>query len=144
MQVNRTIVFLGPAHNIHALVGCYRPYLQVDAILGHGPLLADLIGGAGILLNRRSIRILIWKDLQTQITMGSANRVITSSVSDDIKLLVVTGINRVAVEYLQPDGSTRAVRNFQTTMAGYADDDIPSVRHSPSGRFRHRTGASFV
>lgn len=100
MQVNRTIVSLGLAHNIHALVILYIPYFQIDAILGHGPRLADLTGAAHILLNRDAVQNLFAIDLHTQITVHGGYRVITRSVTRDIKLLVVTGLSRVAVECL--------------------------------------------
>ena len=41
--------------NIQAAIILDISYLQVIASLGHGPLLADLTGGAHILQNRRAV-----------------------------------------------------------------------------------------
>src|SRR5437773_10451111 len=70
LQVNRSIVSGGLAHNIEAPIILDVAYLQIDAKLGHGPLLTDLTGDTLSLQNRGAAGNFFAGDFQAQITMG--------------------------------------------------------------------------
>ena len=73
---------------------------QVDAVLGHGPLLARLTGNAFSLNNWNVIAIFFSGDLQTQITMHRRDGVIACAITDDIELLVITRIRAITIKSL--------------------------------------------
>jgi hypothetical protein len=67
---------------------------QVDAVLGHGPLLTRLTGNAFSLNNWNVVAIFFSGDLKAQIAMHRRDGVITGPITNDIELLVVTRLRR--------------------------------------------------
>src|SRR6266404_2304205 len=89
LQENRCIVPRGFAEDVETPIILYVTYFQIDAKLGHGPLLADLTGAALRLQNRRAAANFLAGNFQAQITMRRRYCVITRSVTDDIEFLIV-------------------------------------------------------
>ena len=146
LQVNRSKVPRGLAHDVEAAIVLDVAYFQIDAKLGHGPLLAELTGNALSLQNRSAAANFFDGNFQTQITVRRRNCVITRAVAGDIKLLIVARPSMITIECLDPDsGRARAVRDFQTTPAGLAHDRVHALSDVPCGSFvkgvRMRAGA---
>ena len=73
---------------------------QVDAVLGHGPLLARLTGNAFSLNNWNVVTIFFGGDLKAQIAMHRRDGVITRAITDDIELLVIARTRLITIESL--------------------------------------------
>ena len=73
---------------------------QVDAVLGHGPLLARLTGNAFSLNHRNVVAKFFGGDLKAQIAMHRRDGVITRAITDDIELLVIARTRLITIESL--------------------------------------------
>src|SRR6266480_4386083 len=100
LQVDRGIVRRRFALNIEATLTLHVTYFQIDAELGHGPLLARLTRNAFSLNNRVAIAKFFVRNLKTQIAVHGRNSVITSSVARYMELLVITRIRAITIECL--------------------------------------------